>query len=168
MGCAIDLYLLSSMCCIHFCSSTELEHMKTLASIIGPGGKEGTGWITLSTSRCLLTDFGHFCRLTADLEHVWWMCRFYRFQGKARKGKDTLRGCTTCQNKPMCFSFLWGDRDISWNVMACVWFLIYTSSRYSVPIPSHLGTFLTWTPCRVIDFVLSECVVLELVWVRKS
>lgn len=39
MGWAVDLYLLSSICCIHFCSSAVLAQTNTLESTIGPGWK---------------------------------------------------------------------------------------------------------------------------------
>ena len=96
MGCAIDLYFLSSMCCVHFCNSAALEHMKTLESTIGPGWKrEQQKSCSVLYAPCCRVLAGGFHWLTADLKHVWWMWRVRvqgdGLQGKSRKGKDTLR-----------------------------------------------------------------------------
>lgn len=40
VGWVFDLCLLSSMCCIHLCSSAALAHVKSLESTTGPGSKE--------------------------------------------------------------------------------------------------------------------------------
>lgn len=115
MGCAIDLCLLSSMCCIHFCCSAALAHMNTLESTIGPVWEREphTQYFTCSS---LLGEVGNFCWLTTDLKHVRWMWRIMvqrdGLQGESRKGKDALQDKRTRKNRSclsLCYSFLRRD-----------------------------------------------------------
>lgn len=94
MGFAIDLYFLSSICCVHFCNSAALGQMKTLESIIGPGWKKEQH--NLGSEMCTFRPCLRWtCSLTADLKHVRWVWAVRlqgdRLQGKTRKGKNALR-----------------------------------------------------------------------------
>lgn len=84
MGCVIDLNLLSSMCCIHFCNSAALAHMNTLESTIGPGWKREQhksdsvfysalprlSW-TISTDLPLISNMCGGCDVSGSRETAW-------------------------------------------------------------------------------------------------
>lgn len=97
MGCIMDLYLLSSTCCIHFCSSAALAHMNTLESITGPGWKreQRQSCSGFHTVLHILAELSNFHWLTADFKHVWRMWRVHvqrhDLEGKSREGKNALR-----------------------------------------------------------------------------